>query len=91
MSLRDREFRVELENPHVKEQNQVWVGTVGQGPDGVRLCSDYNTRFREDYQASLGNAVGQWLTAALCKQYERVLIVVKHLEIYNVKFTLGSI
>ena len=36
---------MQLENPHVIEKNQVWVGTVGKGPDGTTLSSAYSTRY----------------------------------------------
>ncbi|ELT95437.1 hypothetical protein CAPTEDRAFT_179377 [Capitella teleta] len=51
------DFQIELENPHVIDPKQVWVGTLSKGPDNEPLCSDYNTRFKESYQKSLGNAV----------------------------------
>lgn len=50
-------FQIQLENPHVIENEQVWIGTIGKGPDGVRLSSAYDTRFKHEYQISLGNAV----------------------------------
>ncbi|XP_078320008.1 regulator of telomere elongation helicase 1-like isoform X2 [Crassostrea virginica] len=50
-------FPVTLENPHVIDKHQVWVGTLNKGPDGVGLNSNYQTRFNENYQASLGKAL----------------------------------
>lgn len=50
-------FPVTLENPHVIDKHQVWVGTLNKGPDGVTLNSNYQTRFNENYQASLGKAL----------------------------------
>ncbi|XP_061197971.1 regulator of telomere elongation helicase 1-like [Saccostrea echinata] len=50
-------FPVTLENPHVIDRHQVWVGTLNKGPDGVGLNSNYQTRFNENYQASLGKAL----------------------------------
>lgn len=37
-------FPVTLENPHVIDKHQVWVGTLNKGPDGVTLNSNYQTR-----------------------------------------------
>lgn len=37
-------FPVTLENPHVIDKHQVWVGTLKKGPDGVTLNSNYQTR-----------------------------------------------
>ncbi|KAK2149282.1 hypothetical protein LSH36_457g01025 [Paralvinella palmiformis] len=51
------DFQVELENPHVIEKHQVWLGIIGKGPDSVLLSSTYENRFKDEYQASLGNAV----------------------------------
>ncbi|KAK7488471.1 hypothetical protein BaRGS_00020256 [Batillaria attramentaria] len=50
-------FPVRLENPHVIQKHQVWVGTLGCGPDGATLNSNYQNRFTETYQASLGNSI----------------------------------
>ncbi|XP_056017158.1 regulator of telomere elongation helicase 1-like isoform X2 [Ostrea edulis] len=50
-------FPVTLENPHVIDKHQVWIGTLNKGPDGVTLNSNYQTRFNENYQASLGKAL----------------------------------
>ncbi|KAL8580379.1 hypothetical protein ACOMHN_037478 [Nucella lapillus] len=50
-------FSVSLQNPHVIEKHQVWVGTLGCGPDGATLNSSYHNRFTEAYQSSLGNSI----------------------------------
>lgn len=50
-------FPVTLENPHVIDKHQVWIGTVGKGPDGVTLNSNFETRYSASYQASLGNTI----------------------------------
>ncbi|KAJ8305702.1 hypothetical protein KUTeg_016247 [Tegillarca granosa] len=50
-------FPIRLENPHVIEKHQVWIGTLSKGPDGVVLNSNYETRFNASYQSSLGNAI----------------------------------
>ncbi|XP_066274756.1 regulator of telomere elongation helicase 1-like [Branchiostoma lanceolatum] len=51
------DFPVHLENPHVIERHQVWLGMVTKGPDGVRLNSSYENRNSTDYINSLGNAI----------------------------------
>ncbi|XP_060083627.1 regulator of telomere elongation helicase 1-like, partial [Ylistrum balloti] len=50
-------FPLRLENPHVIEKHQVWIGTMQKGPDGVVLNSNYETRFKPSYQSSLGNVI----------------------------------
>ncbi|XP_076441348.1 regulator of telomere elongation helicase 1 homolog [Babylonia areolata] len=50
-------FSVRLENPHVIEKHQVWVGTLACGPDGAQLNSNYQNRFTDSYQSSLGNSI----------------------------------
>lgn len=39
-----RPFPVQLENPHVIEKSQVWLGTLCKGPDGTVLNSEYKNR-----------------------------------------------
>ncbi|CAI9597238.1 unnamed protein product [Staurois parvus] len=51
-------FRVSLENPHVIEKHQIWVGVVPQGPDGAKLSSAYDRRFSTDNLSSLGKTIG---------------------------------
>jgi regulator of telomere elongation helicase 1 len=34
MLEKNRPFDVRLENPHVIEANQIWVGVVSMGPSG---------------------------------------------------------
>lgn len=41
-----RPFPVRLENPHVIEKHQVWIGTLKSGPDATTLNSNYETRYR---------------------------------------------
>lgn len=53
------EFPIQLENPHVIDKHQVWIGVIGKGPDGAMLSSAYHNRFKETYQSSLGNAIGK--------------------------------
>lgn len=50
-------FPLRLENPHVIEKHQVWIGSLQKGPDGVVLNSNYETRFKPSYQSSLGNVI----------------------------------
>ncbi|WAR24753.1 RTEL1-like protein [Mya arenaria] len=50
-------FPVRLENPHVIQKHQVWVGTLKKGPDGTTLNSNFETRFTVSYQAALGNSI----------------------------------
>ncbi|XP_076973603.1 regulator of telomere elongation helicase 1 isoform X2 [Tamandua tetradactyla] len=51
-------FPVSLENPHVIEEHQIWVGIVPRGPDGAQLSSAFDKRFSEECLSSLGKAVG---------------------------------
>ncbi|XP_076022253.1 regulator of telomere elongation helicase 1 isoform X2 [Genypterus blacodes] len=50
-------FPVCLENSHVIERDQVFVGIVEKGPDGVMLSSAFDRRFLPENMASLGNTV----------------------------------
>ena len=52
-----RPFNVELENDHVIQRHQVFVGIIPQGPDGKKLNSSYQFRSTAEYQLSLGNTV----------------------------------
>lgn len=51
------EFPVRLENSHVIDANQVWVGVVGTGVTGKRLNSSYNFRSTDAYMIELGNTI----------------------------------
>ncbi|XP_075032722.1 regulator of telomere elongation helicase 1 [Mixophyes fleayi] len=51
-------FPVSLENPHVIEKHQIWVGVVPRGPDGCQLSSAFDRRFSVDYLSSLGKTIG---------------------------------
>ncbi|XP_006873443.1 PREDICTED: regulator of telomere elongation helicase 1 [Chrysochloris asiatica] len=51
-------FPVCLENPHVIDKHQIWVGIIPKGPDGVQLSSAFDRRFSEECLSSLGKAVG---------------------------------
>ncbi|XP_057860129.2 regulator of telomere elongation helicase 1 homolog isoform X2 [Cryptomeria japonica] len=50
-------FDVRLENPHVIESNQIWVGVVSSGPSGRPLNSSYRTRDLLEYKQELGNTI----------------------------------
>ena len=51
------DFPVRLENPHVIDSSQVWVGVVSKGPQGTALNSSYKTRKDENYIQDLGNSI----------------------------------
>ncbi|KAM4608050.1 regulator of telomere elongation helicase 1 [Discoglossus pictus] len=51
-------FPVSLENPHVIDKHQIWVGIIPNGPDGSQLSSAYDRRFSADYLSSLGKTIG---------------------------------
>ncbi|GMF20099.1 unnamed protein product [Phytophthora lilii] len=51
------DFPVRLENNHVVDADQVWVGVVGSGVTGKRLNSSYNFRSTETYLLELGNTI----------------------------------
>ncbi|KFM76132.1 Regulator of telomere elongation helicase 1-like protein, partial [Stegodyphus mimosarum] len=50
-------FPVQLENPHIIEDNQVFVAVVANGPDGTPLNSSYQNRSNERYINSLGRTL----------------------------------
>ncbi|KAM6928948.1 regulator of telomere elongation helicase 1 isoform 1-T1 [Lycodopsis pacificus] len=50
-------FPVSLENGHVIERDQIFVGIIERGPDGVHLSSAFDRRFLPENMASLGNTV----------------------------------
>ncbi|KAI9221711.1 helicase C-terminal domain-containing protein [Blastocladiella britannica] len=52
-------FPQQLENTHVVDSDQVLVGVVGAGPDGVKLSSVYKMRDNKEYQRALGGTVAQ--------------------------------
>ncbi|KAK0150548.1 Regulator of telomere elongation helicase 1 [Merluccius polli] len=53
-------FPVALENSHVIQRDQIFVGVVDQGPDGVQLSSAFDRRFVPENMASLGNTVANF-------------------------------
>ncbi|XP_034733746.1 regulator of telomere elongation helicase 1 [Etheostoma cragini] len=50
-------FPVSLENSHVIERDQIFVGVIDRGPDGVHLSSAFDRRFLPENMASLGSTV----------------------------------
>ncbi|XP_059560982.1 regulator of telomere elongation helicase 1 isoform X2 [Myotis daubentonii] len=50
-------FPVCLENPHVIDKHQIWVGIVPRGPDGAQLSSAFDKRFSDECLSSLGKAL----------------------------------
>ena len=46
-----------LENPHVIQPEQAWVGVVPTGPQGHALNSSYEHRGSKAYKEDLGNAL----------------------------------
>ncbi|QDZ22420.1 DNA repair helicase [Chloropicon primus] len=53
-------FKESIENPHVIDPSQVWLGIVPVGPSNVRLNSSYKTRDLRDYKNDLGNAIANF-------------------------------
>ncbi|XP_053100665.1 regulator of telomere elongation helicase 1 isoform X2 [Hemicordylus capensis] len=51
-------FPVCLENPHVIDKHQIWVGIIPKGPDGGLLSSTYEKRFSKECLSSLGKTIG---------------------------------
>ncbi|KAK7078302.1 Regulator of telomere elongation helicase 1 [Halocaridina rubra] len=50
-------FPVQLENPHIIQRHQVWVGSLCKGPDGFDLNSSYQNRSNPKYIHSLGQTI----------------------------------
>ncbi|XP_067856661.1 regulator of telomere elongation helicase 1 isoform X2 [Heptranchias perlo] len=50
-------FPIILENPHVIDKHQIWIGIVPKGPDGAQLSSAYDKRFSPEYMSSLGKTM----------------------------------
>ncbi|WIA37112.1 hypothetical protein OEZ86_014079 [Tetradesmus obliquus] len=50
-------FKYTLENPHVINNDQVWVGVIGSGPTGVTLNSSFANRNSDRYKDELGHAI----------------------------------
>ena len=54
------DFPVRLENPHVIDPSQVWVGALPKGPAGEGLNSSYKNRQNARYYQDLGNAIANF-------------------------------
>ncbi|XP_023240992.1 regulator of telomere elongation helicase 1 homolog isoform X2 [Centruroides sculpturatus] len=50
-------FPVTLENPHIIDDDQVFIGVLKQGPDGTNLNSSYQNRSNVQYINSLGRTL----------------------------------
>ncbi|CAK4151876.1 unnamed protein product [Aphanomyces euteiches] len=50
-------FPITLENSHVIDPSQVWVGVVGVGVTGKKLNASYESRNSPDYVLELGNTL----------------------------------
>ena len=50
-------FPIELENPHVIKNSQVWVGAVTKGVTGGTLNSTFKNRSENSYKDELGNSI----------------------------------
>ncbi|KAJ8016436.1 hypothetical protein DPEC_G00007190 [Dallia pectoralis] len=50
-------FPVCLENPHVIQNDQIFVTIIDRGPDSVQLSSAFDRRFVPENMSSLGNTV----------------------------------
>ncbi|EQC32130.1 hypothetical protein SDRG_10326 [Saprolegnia diclina VS20] len=50
-------FPIQLENCHVVDASQVWLGVVGVGVTGKRLNSSYQYRSSVEYLVELGNTL----------------------------------
>ena len=46
-------FPVMLENPHVLNDHQIWVGALSSGPTGKQLNSSYSNRDSNDYKVKI--------------------------------------
>lgn len=50
----DVKFSIQLEANHVINKSQVWVGTIGAGPKGRKLCATFQHTETFDFQDELG-------------------------------------
>ncbi|KAJ3671099.1 hypothetical protein LUZ60_008525 [Juncus effusus] len=51
------EFPIRLENPHVIDSDQIWVGVLPTGPSSYPLNSSFRTRDSIQYKQELGNTL----------------------------------
>lgn len=50
-------FPICIQNPHVIENKQIWIGAFGSGTQGKLLNSSYNTAQTSDYKDDLGESI----------------------------------
>ncbi|XP_069082547.1 Fanconi anemia group J protein isoform X2 [Pleurodeles waltl] len=50
----DVKFSIQLEANHVINKSQVWVGTIGAGPKGRKLCATFQHTETFDFQDEVG-------------------------------------
>ncbi|KAL6076448.1 Regulator of telomere elongation helicase 1, variant 2 [Balamuthia mandrillaris] len=53
-------FPIRLENKHVIQSSQIFVGILGAGPSGYPLNSSFKTRAADEYKRSLGEALANF-------------------------------
>lgn len=51
-------FDIRLENPHVINSPQIWVGVISKGPSSKILNSSFKNRNEPEYKSELGNSIG---------------------------------
>lgn len=54
------DFPVRLENKHVVDSSQVWVGVMAKGVTNQRLNSSYRFRSTDEYLLELGNTISSF-------------------------------
>lgn len=62
-------FPIELENSHVIQDKQVWIGAVGKGPTGKQLKSTFEVRETDAYKNELGQSILSICRAMIGKTY----------------------
>lgn len=50
-------FPIQLENPHIISEKQMWIGSISSGLNGKSLVSNYQHRDTTEYQESLGHSI----------------------------------
>ena len=55
----NREFPIQLENPHVIDGSQIWVGVSSCGPSGHAVNTSFQHRNKDTYIQELGNSIGE--------------------------------
>ena len=53
-----RTFPIQLENPHVIDGSQIWVGVSCCGPSGHAVNTSHQNRNKPDFIQELGNSIG---------------------------------